>query len=211
MKTTIAVLFFLSAALACPAQQSPREATTDSPATCELSEIDYAVYSALLDGLGGPEDPEEAWRAKEFLILDKTADVSGRNTDTRLWGFRSHSKQVPRKDTIADFTAKKADRCPLKSGFGDTKAYSVIPASEIDELFPKDPPKRDGWKTFYEKHSKSSGFWQFSRPGYNSAGDEALVYVSHSCGWLCGTGHLYLLSRQSGTWKVKNRLMLWIS
>jgi hypothetical protein len=71
-----------------------------------------------------------------------------------------------------------------------------------------------GWEGFYKKYPKSAGFWQFSRPGYNFTRDEALLYVGHSCGGLCGTGHLDLLSQQNeqnGQWTVKNRMMLWIS
>jgi hypothetical protein len=122
-------------------------------------------------------------------------------------------EERPGEETAADFNAKKGIRCKVKPGFGDPKAYSIIPSDETDQYFAtgKDKKAKDGWTAFYEKHPHAGGFWQFSRPAYNLAGDEALVYVSHSCGWLCGTGHLYLLRRDGGHWKVNNRLMLWIS
>ncbi len=86
-----------------------------------------------------------------------------------------------------------------------------MPSEEKSGYFKRDRKHGDGWQEFYKNHPKAAGFWTFSRPGYNPARDEALLYVTHNCGWLCGTGHLYLLAKEDGRWKVKNRLFLWIS
>jgi|HubBroStandDraft_4_1064222.scaffolds.fasta_scaffold138929_2 hypothetical protein len=215
MRCRTGIVFWLALLTCVNAQSAPQMKSSISPSeeTCELTEIDYAIYGALLQGMGGPEDPEEAWSGKDLLILSTTADAG--NVDARRggWGFRSRSKERPGEETAADFNAKKGIRCKVKPGFGDPKAYSIIPSDETDQYFAtgKDKKAQDGWTAFYEKHPHAGGFWQFSRPAYNLAGDEALVYVSHSCGWLCGTGHLYLLRRDGGHWKVNNRLMLWIS
>jgi len=207
----VAVLLIIRGVSA--AQESTPIRPRSSPAnvTCELGDTDYAVFGALLADIGTPEDPEEEWRGKEFLILDMTADISRTDATKGMWGFQSKSKQSPQQDSIADFASKKGDRCPVKTGFGDQKAYSIIEANETESYFDRKKGNRDGWKAFYEKHPNAAGYWQFSRPGYDASADEALVYVSHSCGWLCGTGHLYLLAKQNGHWKVKNRVMLWIS
>ncbi len=184
--------------------------------SCELTDVEYAVYAALLQDLGRPEDPEESWSGKEFLLVGTTVAPNQGSADPDpkkvLWGFRSKSKERPHEDTIADFTVKSVDRCMVKDGFGVPNSYTVVSSAEIDGYFPKTPDrKRDGWEAFYQKHPNASGFWGFSRPGFSPAGDEALLYVIHSCGWLCGTGHYYLLSKESGAWKVKNRVMIWIS
>jgi hypothetical protein len=213
MRFRIVALVVLAALTVPQAQRAACQENTSpkSDQNCQLTETDYAVYAGLLNDLGGPEDPEESWSGKEFVLVDTTAGGT-EDAQRRDWGFRSKSKESPHADTIADFTAKKNERCTVKSGFGDPKSYSIVPSTEIDGYFPKTVnKKKDGWKAFYEKHLQAGGFWRFSRPGYNSDRDEALVYVSHSCGWLCGTGHFYLLSKQSGAWKVRNRLMLWIS
>jgi hypothetical protein len=212
----IAIAFLLALVTCATAQIASRKKDEVVPAerSCDLTENDYAVYTALLEGLGRPEDPEEAWRGKESLVVDKTADTRRIDAERGGWGFRSSSKESPSAEAVADFKAKRGDRCPVKSGFGDPSTYSMIPADEIDRYFARSEDEKrrgDGWKGFYENHPNAAGFWQFSQPAYNSAGDEAIVYVSHSCGGLCGTGHLYLLSRRSGVWKTTNRLMLWIS
>ena len=195
------------------AQESTPSKPTSTPAktTCELGDKDYVVFEALLADIGTPEDPEEEWRGKQFLILDMTADISKTDATKGMWGFRSKSTQSPQPDTVADFTSKKGDRCSVHAGFGNQKAYSIIEAAETESYFDRKKGNRDGWKVFYERHPNAAGYWQFSRPAYNASADEALVYVSHSCGWLCGTGHLYLLAKENDQWKVKNRVMLWIS
>jgi hypothetical protein len=96
--------------------------------------------------------------------------------------------------------------CELKPQFGDVRTYRIVAQKELDEVF------RGGhWEDFYKKYPQAGGVWTFSRPGYNSARNEAVLYVGHACGSLCGTGHLYFLAKRNDQWIVQNRLMLWIS
>jgi hypothetical protein len=41
--------------------------------------------------------------------------------------------------------------------------------------------------------------------------NQALVYIEHGCGGLCGTGHYVLLEKGVDGWKVIKRSMVWIS
>lgn len=188
------------------AQKEPQK---PAAAPCHLSQEDYAVYAAVLEGLGRPEDPEEAWAGKEILVVDKTAsstlvDIKGR-TD---WGLRSNSQASPAEDTRTDFESKVHDECPVEAWSADPRAYSIVTQAELTQFF---KGHGGGWEGFYKKHPKAAGVWQLSRPGYNPSGNEAELYLGHHCGGLCGTGHLILLTKENGRWKVKNRLMLWIS
>jgi len=90
----------------------------------------------------------------------------------------------------------------------DPPVYTLISRKEVDEISKK---SQDGWTGFYKRHPQSSGIWSFSRVASYVAKNEALVYLAHSCGELCGTGHLYLLTKEDGKWVVKNKLMLRIS
>jgi hypothetical protein len=202
-------IFLLLSALICLAAPQTSVKNTDKKTPelpCELTSNDYAVYTALINQLGKPEDPEEAWQDKEMLIADTTdAPHDLKNT----WGgWGSTSKASPSQETLDDLIARAPGLCPVKSQFGDPQSYIMITRVELDKTFKKGA---GGWDGFYKKHPKGGGFWTFSRPGYNVAGDEAVLYVSHSCGNLCGTGHLYFLVKRNGQWSVKNRTMLWIS
>jgi hypothetical protein len=184
----------------------------DGPKVCELTDEDYSVFTSVLQDLGKPEDPEEEWRGKEILVLDVTEQGQVEPGQWKGWGFRSNSKAAPSSETRRDFEARGRGHCQLKENWGDPSLYSSFENKEYQELFDeKNSKPHDGWKDFYAKHPKAGGIWSFSRPGYNNRKDEAVLYVTHSCGWLCGTGHLYLLTKENDQWKVKNRLFLWIS
>ena len=206
MTQTIAML--LLAALVCSVgpQSTAQRTTQKGESHCELTQDDYAVYVALITGLGRPEDPEEAWQGKEILIVGLTAAPADTKSHWGGWGFRSNSKAAPSPDTVVDFERKARGLCILKPQFGDPGSYKVVTQEELDRIF-----KGGQWGDFYKKYPQAGGVWTFSRPGYNPARNEAVLYVGHSCGSLCGTGHLYFLAKRNDQWTVQNRLMLWIS
>jgi hypothetical protein len=186
----------------------PLQAKAAATASCSVSAEDYALFSAVLLDRGGPEDPEEEWETKpEILISDETTTDEAKVGE--MWGFRSKSKQAPSNETVANFNSHQVKGCSLKASLDPKIAYSLISGKEVDGYFKG--KHKDGWGIFYAKHPKAAGYLTFSAVGYNSSGTEALVFLGHHCGWLCGTGHLYLLVKENGQWSVKNRLMQWIS
>jgi len=187
------------------AEQKTQEKAEPS---CQLTRDDHSVYSALVADLGKPEDPEEAWQGKEMLVVNRTAKPTDLSDHWIHWGYRSNSKEAPAVDTLADFKAKAVSSCTVEARFGNPHSYRMIASAELDQTF---APNAGGWDNFYKKYPDAAGYWEFSRPGYNSLHNEAVLYVGHSCGGLCGTGHLYFLTKQNDQWRVKNRLMLWIS
>jgi hypothetical protein len=201
------LLLALSTA-AVPSFGSQTKDKPPAPEACVLSPEDYAVYSALLLNRGKPEDPEERWDDKPDLIIAEATD-SEENGNSNMWGFRSNSKQRPADDTVKNFNSRQKSSCQLTSQLDSAISYRLLSSAEHDKFFEKKGVA--GWSDFYKKYPKSSGFWTFSPVGYNAQGSEALVYVGHHCGGLCGTGHLVLLAKENGRWVVKNRVMLWIS
>jgi hypothetical protein len=69
----------------------------------------------------------------------------------------------------------------------------MISTEYLNKIFTK---HGGSWDAFYKTYPKAAGFWNISRPGYNSTHDEAMLYVGHQCGGLCGTGHLYFLKKK---------------
>ena len=176
---------------------------------CDLTQDDYSVYSALINALGKPEDPEKAAQGKEILIMTTTATPTQVRSRWGDWGFRSNSQAAPAKDTVADFEEKARGSCPVESHFDGPQSYAMIAQEELDKMFKKNAR---GWEAFYKKHpNAAAGYWEFSRPGYNATRDESVLYVGNFCGDLCGTGYLYFLTKQNDQWTVKNRLIVWIS
>jgi hypothetical protein len=203
MVTRIAVLLVaLAATAALKAHLKARRKKTK----CQLTPEDYSVYAALVEGLGGPEAAEESWKGKQVFVADVTGADRDPTSHWGTWGFRSHSNAAPSHATVLDFRSKARSSCTLNSEVANTKSYRIITKEELEKAF-----KGAGWEQFYKQYLEAGGYWIFSRPGYNSSRTEALLDVTHWCGQLCGTGHLYFLTKQNGQWKVQNRLMLWIS
>ena len=206
MTQRVALLLFAALLLSISSQSTSQKTRQEAKSNCQLTSEDYAVFTALIAGLGGPEDPEEAWSGKDILITGVTAAPADVRSHWGHWGFRSKSKAAPSHDTVVDFERKARSTCVLNPQFAEGKSYKIITQGELDTAV-----KDGGWQAFYKKYPEAGGTWTFSRPGYNSGRSEAIVCVSHWCGELCGTGHLYFLAKQNGQWKVQNRLMLWIS
>jgi hypothetical protein len=76
----------------------------------------------------------------------------------------------------------------------------MISTEYLNKIFTK---HGGSWDAFYKTYPKAAGFWNISRPGYNSTHDEAMLYVGHQCGSLCGTGHLYFLKKKMATGKYR--------
>lgn len=200
-------LCFFATGIQSQAQPPGPEPGTNA-ANCELTADDYAIFTAVVQNLGAPEDPEEAWAGKEILIVRETAKTSKGDFAWSGWGMRSISTEKPRKGTIENFRERSSVVCAIEAQFADPHQYTLIQQDELDRIFKAGVP---GWETFYKKYPKAAGYWSFSRPGFNRKIDEAVLYVGHSCGGLCGTGHLFLLRKQEGKWRVVARSMLWIS
>ncbi len=97
---------------------------------------------------------------------------------------------------------RQAHPQPLPGG----RASAVMASDEIPRTF-----QLDFWKRFYERHPGSAGYFQATRAVVSGDGRQALIYVEHSCGGLCGSGDLHLLRFRDGQWRVETSYMLWIS
>jgi hypothetical protein len=182
---------------------SPQTPTQAKNPPCELTADDYAVYSAILDYR--PQVPD--WKDKPDIVL-VDATITGEATNGKGWGPGSSTNQTPTQGTVKNYNSRVAGSCHLQSRF-TAKISPAFMSKEFTEKNFKDIT--NGWARFYKEHPNASGYWDFSAGGYSENGLEALVYIGHHCGGRCGTGNLVLLSKENGTWVVKNRLMLWIS
>jgi hypothetical protein len=86
--------------------------------------------------------------------------------------------------------------------------HTFVTPEEVTSYF------RDGagrWDEFYKDYRQSSGLIRVSRVGFNQRNDQALVYVEHDCGTLCGTGKYFSLKKSAGAWRVIRDYQRWVS
>jgi hypothetical protein len=67
------------------------------------------------------------------------------------------------------------------------------------------------WAKFYEKYPLASALVTVSNIGFNDQHDQALVYLSRGCGYLCGSGGYVLLQKVNGKWEIRDQGGVWIS
>lgn len=156
--------------------------------------------------LGEPPRPEP----KRILIL---ADQSLCFGEASKPGCESESTErllIPELDPLAPrrfraelAAANQAPRQLTLSGIPSTK---VVRSSEIQQIFAS-----GWWDDFYKKYPGSSGYARISQPVLTKDRQQALIYVTHHCDGLCGTGTIHLLVRSGSSWRIVKEEMLWIS
>ena len=188
----------LAALLACMAASVPLTPT-------EVSGREYEVYKALLSvGSDG-----RARQGRSVVVREET---------------RSLSSDPSLRSQIDDLR----ERCPdapesLWSSFGNLdqgdfvlKPGGLLPLSAV--TLPKDEVRSifntgidAGWETFHDRFPGSGGMYGFSRVAFDRTGDWAALYVTMSCGGLCGTGDNVVLHRGASGWREVARAYVWVS
>jgi len=100
--------------------------------------------------------------------------------------------------------------CTQEGGFlpsANIERALVVTESQIEAAFSGDA----WWNGFYASFPHSGGYVQVTAPAFSPDRAHAVIYLSHSCGGLCGSGWLFFLVNRGGRWTVANRRMLWIS
>jgi hypothetical protein len=66
-------------------------------------------------------------------------------------------------------------------------------------------------KNFEARFPNNFGYFVVSHVGLNPGKTEAILYVDHFCGGLCGSGGYYLMRNVNGVWHVVDQHVIWIS
>jgi hypothetical protein len=197
MKKSAAILLLVFLAInfsCCSLEENSAERVLVEPvqyptaAMDELREVDYLVYSAILEKSSGIEI--SVARKTQPARLDVMTD----EIKEKFVGLD------PR--IIENFNAKSdkavffAPGTPLK-----------MKVTFFDEAESKSPAKtaRDMEKLF-----EHYPYYRFSRIGFSHDDKEALVYADYMCG-LCGGGNYYWLRNVDGKWEIIDELGTWVS
>jgi hypothetical protein len=192
------LLFALATSLTAAAPT--KDADTDT------AEIFQLLIDDRLDERGEAPDGDYMVLAAETLVVclpdvtEKEGDFSiGRMID-RSVALTDVSESMRRELLCRD----QVEYVP-SSSFARAR---VVLASEITAIF----TGGGWWEAFYQTFPGSRGYMQFTSPAFSTGRDQALVYVSHACGGLCGTGWIVRLGKGAdGRWRITSREMLWIS
>jgi hypothetical protein len=173
----------------------------------DVHAADQAVYRAVLDSLFVPRNSN---RVTQLVIVDSTSTY-------RLDRFGVEQVRVlyriPGIDsaTIRDYETRNLQPHSLKylPTLG-LRLPVVLATSDSLRVVPGEGPEKY-WSRFYQRYPHSSGSITLSAIGYNIKGDTAILMVEQSCGGLCGSGFIVVVSRDDGRWYLIAIQNLWIS
>jgi 5'-3' exonuclease len=152
---------------------------------------EYAIYNHLING-------KFANRGfKSVIVLDTTLDLhADRMMQSHLSYIQQNVRDVSRK-IIAEFEKKNQQAYSLSNQFDASGNIALLSRDQVREMFGKGGID---WRAIYEKYPRPAGIISFSRVSFNSRRDEALVYVTWSCGGECGQRGFLLLKKKKNGW-----------
>jgi hypothetical protein len=162
------------------------------------------VYAALLSS-----SEYHGVRAGAMLVRDKwIAIVPVGDSGVSSWleefdGIRDELRQALRRPPAFETTALDRSLFPAGTRF--------ISQELIDAAFSR-LWIEDGWTAFRRQY-KADGFVSFSHVLVTSDGLDAMVYVTASCGSLCGEGVYHRLHRAGpkAPWSIVKSITSWIA
>jgi len=181
------------------------------PKTSSGPDASAEEYAVLSTAIADMFDGERVTRAKILrLAIQDVPETEVRTTDKLDNDARYFGELFPTlaEGVAMDYRIRNKDPLRFKDLFDLNMKYVLVSKQEIEKIF-----KEGGgwWDEFYKRYPDSGGLIALSRPGFNPAMNQAIVYISHNCNALCGTGHYVLLEKSADRWKVVEQKMVWIS
>ena len=171
----------------------------------EVSGREYEVYRALLSvGADG-----RARQDRPVVVREETNSLDGGpSLRSQIDDLRERCPDAPESLWTSfgnldqrDFVLKPDGLLPLSA--------VTLSSDEIRSIFR--PDREAGWQTFNQRFPRSGGMYGFSLVAFDRTGEWAALYVTMSCGGLCGTGDNVVLHRDPSGWREVARAYVWVS
>ena len=167
-------------------------------AQSKITKEEYAVYASVLKIIYA-DNLEENKTKLSFVIIDTT-----QQPDNPI-GIRKVNKI---RGLINNFRQRNKESVKLEKSFPIKYRYEMVNKSEIDRLLESEKRKdtlsedaAEGWKTFERKYPDSNGYYQFSRIGFSSGREFALIHIKRSAAH-GGNQTNYVLRKKKGLWTL---------
>lgn len=114
-------------------------------------------------------------------------------------------------ETVSDFNTKndRSHQWDEKFSFAGKYGFATDEQIRSSLLGPGEP--FDQRRAFRKAFPGATGYYRFSRPGFNAARDQALLYEVYECGADCGSSTYHFYIKQNGAWKLKGKFVKFIS
>jgi hypothetical protein len=159
------------------------------------------VYLDLLTAYSAQSPP------RVRIVSDSTeGPIQPPSDSTGLGAFGELVEQLP-LDLIASFVLRRNDRVELSSNVLARLPNGIFVRSSVAGELSVDPD--DG--IFRLSDGRSASVSTFSRVGFDTPGERALVHEQWACGPRCGGTSLILMAKDvNGRWNIVERQRGWI-
>ncbi|MGB8473170.1 MAG: hypothetical protein WCE61_03660 [Candidatus Acidiferrum sp.] len=174
-----------------------------------ISQLVFDDALLLNEGTGiGPEGCKKAVLGRLPLASDQLPynswfDKAYRFV-TRGWGEGSVGAEA-----MEDYVRKLCIPGNLSRTFRTDLPRTFISGESVH--FEGWPVEKNGPPSFEKLFPGAGGIISFSRVGFNSALDEAVVSTSVVCGGLCGSGWRHFLKKRRGRWQITGASQVWVA
>jgi hypothetical protein len=172
------------------------------PPVVDRQTEEYAVYSGLINSFQSQPGVDL------LLVANQTTPTVSQDRELDEKEFiKYHLPDTTAKETLDDYKLSDSQPLNIANRFAINRKYILISNQEARSYFENSNTRL----RLREKYPTSSGrIMTLSRVGFNRRMNEALVYAWAYCGGDCGGGGYYLLRKEDGVWRVKEK-KLWIS
>ncbi|MBK8619514.1 MAG: hypothetical protein IPN96_20930 [Anaerolineales bacterium] len=164
------------------------------PSAADLEKEEQAVYAFFAGD--GP-----------VLIMQETnTNISKDDPEQSIEYIKSGLKNIS-QETLDSYLDRNAQPTLLSPDMELGTEYTLVTADDLYEI-----TSQPNWgELLSEKYQGTHGYIIFSRVGFNSTLDQAVVYVGSVAGPLMGAGFYYLMEKKNGDWVIKEQVNVWIS
>ncbi len=168
-----------------------------SAAPSNLADDEYAVWSATLDSM-------VVWEKDDVVVLQSA-------TDSYALGDSAMAAYVKQQLKVTDavlqhYAAQNLQVATIERKLTLPVDYVLLAPSEIENIL-----NQGGYEEMYSRYPDCNGVTTLSRVGFNTDHSTALVYMTHTTGYLAGAGWAVLLRKVSGVWQVIANTIVWVS
>jgi hypothetical protein len=161
---------------------------------CKVPKDEIEVFAGFLKDKSIPQ-------VKTVLVTETNANDVDMDKNIQILKIGKH--EIP-SEMPSDFNSKNDSSC-LIGHFGGVRNLNFISKAEEDRLF------QTGSDEFHKKYGGDALIVTFSRVGFNSDKTLAFLHVSVGVDHVAGSGTLYLLKRNGGTWTIALKVEITLS
>lgn len=164
---------------------------------------EYAVYKTVIESIYLIEGVEL------IVIKDHTATgvYPGESLDSELEYLKENLGSAIETETLNDYEAKNRLTHKLDRRLSLNVQYVLLSEAERKEIF-----ETGGWSQFRAIYPNSPGVVvTFSRAGFNTEMNQALVYVEDQGDYGAGQGLYVFLTKQETAWVIQRMIVAWVA